>query len=514
MEMIKRTIMIIATVCSITQAGLGPYDWAYAHLNNLRDNKVVQLRIFCDKIQMQARNAAKDQAMTDFFDLSLRFSLATSDETLPPELAQKISQLNTAFQEHYIRNWLSFYDILFIDSEGEIFYSIRKEDDFRINIINNPELSPILSDCIKTRPIEEVYLDFHYYGASDEAASFFVEPVFKDNVQIGWIAMQLAINKINSIFANTETLGQSSETFLVNRQGYMLTESNFIREDTILKTKLDKGNIEPKFQERRGNRFVTDYRGFKVLTSFEVFDFAGIQWLVVAKIDQAQITTEHYQQHHSFFNSLISDYLNSNAITEQHGTRLATESHTLRQVDMDEFIRADHKEMLQTIGVSTCTAVIAMYPGKFGYLAHVSPLDKVYGGDSTDLVGSITERIKTYDIYKYERPYVKFVIVAKHLNSLNAIVDKLVAEGFLLSQISIMYYPQARHARVIYDYTNDQLAVEWLLDQETNKSCFQNADFSHNIGSIVKQCIEAQDKHYLTIADVKQPNNTDKNIGG
>ena len=63
---------------------------------------------------------------------------------------------------------------------------------------------------------------------------------------------------------------------------------------------------------------------------------------------------------------------------------------------------------LQTLGVSTCTAVIATYPGKFGYMAHVSPLDSVYGGNVTDLVGLITKKIKTYDIYKYERTICSF----------------------------------------------------------------------------------------------------------
>ncbi len=230
----------------------------------------------------------------------------------------------------------------------------------------------------------------------------------------------------------------------------------------------------------------------------------GTKWLVVAKIDQSQITTEHFQQHNHFYNKQIAKYLSDYPVTNQQQTGINYDNKTLRQVDMDEFFRADHDEILQTFGVSTCTAVVAMYPGKFGYLAHVSPLDNVYGGNSTDLIGSITKKIKTYDIYKYERPYVKFVIVARHLNSLESIVNKLVEEGFLLSQISIMYYPQARHARVVYDYSKDKLVVEWVIEQEPKSSCYQNANSAQNIGLIVKQCIIEREEKYANISSQNQ----------
>ena len=504
MNIRKVTILLLVTALSnLSLADKGPYDWAYVHLGGVRDEKVQLLRDFCERIHTQAINASTDTGMLEFFDINQRFYQTLDKQRPTAEVAKKISLLHSAFEDRYIRNWMSFYDILFIDLNGSIFYSIRKESVYGKNLFETQLCDTPLSGCLQKKPEKEVFIDFHYYGVSQEPASFFVEPVYKNGKHSGWIVLQLAINKINSLFAGTETLGSTNEAIVVNRQGYMLTESNFVSEESILKTKLDDCNIEPKFQEKRGNRVVTDYRGFKVLTSFEVVDFLGVQWLVVVKMDESQVTTEHYIQHQAHYEKRITDYLNNsyNCMTNCEYTGL--DNKVIRQVDMDEFVRAKHDELLQTLGVSTCTAVIATYPGKFGYMAHVSPLDSVYGGNVTDLVGLIVKKIKTYDIYKYERRYVQFVIVARHLNSLQAIVDKLVHEGFLLSQISIMYNPQAEYARVAYDYSQDHLNVVWMINRRIDEKSVQDKDCAKNIGDIVKGYISRQDRKYANESPLK-----------
>ena len=492
-----KLIVIIIAFSQLVLADKSPYDWAFIHLDGVRNEKVEQLKNFCDRIHSQAQQACADHAMIEFFDLNLKFRNAAAVKTPPPEIQRKIEELNGAFEEHYIRNWLSFYDILFVDMAGNIIYSIRKECDSNNSLFSDSALDSPLTKCIKTKPVTEQFVDFHYCGVSQEPASFFVEPVYKNGKQFGWVVLQLAINKINSLFSGTEILGQTNEAIVVNRQGFMLTESNFVSDDSILKTRLDDCNIEPKFKEGSGNRIVTDYRGFTALTSFEVVEFLNTQWLVVVKMDESEITTGHYNQHQLYYNQQIADCLKETSTFPNQDSLSISDSKVIRQVDMDEFVRAKHNESLQTMGVSTCTAVLAMYPGKFGYMAHVSPLDKVYGGDATDLVGAITKKIKTYDIYKYERRYVKFVIIARHLNSLNEIIDKLVTEDFLLSQITVMYHPQAEYARVLYDYSNDNLRVSWVIDRVNDQRCIQDDKCSHNIGEIVNKCIKHQQQQYV-----------------
>ena len=482
------TLLIIVALLSFPaslRAAQAPNDWAFVRLDYARKEKVEQLKSFCDRVHGLATRAREDEVMIKFFDVNLKCFNLAQEGTPPEEFTKKTTEFRKAFNQYYIENWLAFYDILFIDTQGRIFYTIRRESDFEHSIFEGELSGTPLAQCLRNNPQEETFLDFHYYGPSDEPAAFFVEPVRRDGKHLGWLVLQCAVNKVNSLFAGAEQLGETGETFLVNHEGSMLTESSFEGNSTILEKKLSSDNIQAKFREKQGHRTVTDYRGFTALTSFEVVEFLGTRWLVVAKVDEAQITTEHFMQHRNYYGERIIRHLASLPVGASKEPFPITDRKIIR-VDMDEFVRANHGELLKTMGVSTCTAVIATYPGKFGYLAHISPLDRVYGTEGTNLLGHITKKIKTYDIYKYERRRVRFVIVTNHFNSLTNIIDKLVDEGFLLSQISVLYHPLAKCANVTYDYSQDQINVVWVLDETSANGCIHHADDTHNLDTIVK----------------------------
>ena len=478
-------LVAVLGLASSSWAEKSPYDWAFVRLDYARKEKVDQLKHFCGRIHDLASRAREDDVLAKFFEVNLKCFTLTREGTPSESFTKKTAEFRRAFNQYYIENWLAFYDILFVDKQGHVFYSIRRESDSGQTLFEGDLSRAPLARCLRDNPQEETFVDFHHYDASDEPAAFFVEPVHRDGEHLGWLVLQCAVNKINSLFAGVEQLGETGETFLVNHDGYMLTESNFEGDSTILEKKLSNENVQAKFQEKQGHRKVTDYRGFTALTSFEVVEFLGTRWLVVAKMDAAQTTTEHFMRHRNYYSERIVHDLASLPVGGGKPPFPTTDRKLIR-VDMDEFVRANHGELLKTLGVSTCTAVIATYPGKFGYLAHVSPLDKVYGTEGTNLLGHITKKIKTYDIYKYERRRVRFVVVANHFNSLANIVDKLVDEGFLLSQISVLHHPRAKCANVTYDYSKDQISVEWVLDQAAPNRLIHHGDDAHNLETVVK----------------------------
>ena len=478
-------LLTVLSLASSLHAENSPYDWAFVRLDYARKEKVEQLKRFCERVHELAARARTDQVLVEFVDINQKYYNMAQQGLSPARFESKIAEFRRALNNYYVENYLAFYDVLFVDKRGNILHSIRKESDFQRNFLEGESAPTPLAQCLQTDPREETFVDFHYYAASDEPAAFFVEPVQKDGEHLGWIVLQCAVNKINSLFAGAEQLGETGEAFVVNHQGYLLTESNFEGDSTILNKRLDNENIRTKFAQKQGHRTVTDYRGLTALTSFEVVEFLGTQWLVVAKVDEAQITTEHFMQHRKYYAEKVIHHLASLPVGRGK-ERFPTTDQKIFRVDMDEFVKANHGELLETLGVSTCTAVIATYPGKFGYLAHISPLDRVYGTGDTNLLGHITKKIKTYDIYKYERRRVRFVIVAKHFDSLINIIDKLVDEGFLLSQIRLLYHPSARCANVTYDYSQDRVTVEWPSDQPSTTRCIHHGDDAHNLETIVK----------------------------
>ncbi len=487
----KRLLLFFSIlICFLTvdiHADKSIYEWAYVNLDYSLKEKKTKLNEYMTNITQRAKELSKADIMLAFFDI-LNDYKHLSENSRPPQNAQdEINKLKKQLQKYYINNYLAFYDILFVNTEGDIFYSIRKEGDFNKNISKDEFSKCRLAETLRSNPKNETFIDYHYYSYSDEPAAFLIEPVVKNGKHLGWFVLQCAINKINSIFSGHE-LGLTEEVVMVNHDGYMLTESIFIADSTILKIKLDDRNIQPKFREKKGHRIVTDYRGFTAMTSFEVVEFMGAKWLVVAKIDMAQVLSEHFIDHNKYYHEKVSQRLNENELCNTEDEFPETEDKEIINVDIDEFLKADEHQLIQTAGVSTCTALIAAYPGKFGYMAHLSPLDKMYNQSRTDLLGHIIHNIKAYDTYMYQRRYVEFVIVANHLNSYRNILDTLLDNGFLLSQIYVIHNPNAKSVNVMFDYSKNIAYAQWELVNGRyviEKECEQN-----NLGKILKQIVE------------------------
>ena len=472
-------------------ANKGVYEWASVRLDFARKEKVRQLKRFSDRIHGLAVQAAKDSSVTACFDIGLQYAAALEKGTVPQALTAKIEELQAGFNRYYIENYFSFYDILFVDGKGRVFFTVRKEEALYTDLVKDAPSQSLLSRCLARKPEREAFVDFHHYAPSAKPAAFFVEPVRKGGHVVGWLALQCAINKVSTIFSGTEDLGRTGETFLVNQEGLMLTESNFIGDSTVLKKRLDDRNIQAKFEDRQGNRTVTDYRGYEALTSFEVVDFLKTRWLVVAKMDKDEVITHHYAQHRRYYSEKLLTHLRKTPPPSLRTASLPLAAKTLR-IDMDEFIKANNGERLQTFGVSTCTGLIASYPGKFAYMAHISPMDKIYGAAGTNLVGQMVNKIKSFDIYPCEKRAIGFAVVAPHLDSLLPIIDKLVSEGFLLSQIKVLYAPEAVSATISYDYKNDNLQVFWRLVKSSAGNQVHLLEDASRVGEIVRSVMQAE----------------------
>ena len=485
----KIVAFVISLLVLFTTAALAektPYDWAFLHLDYVCQAKVKQLKRLTDYIHQTASSAAEDETVISFFEVNRHFYLALREGNVPAAVRAEIDEVRKHFDRYYIENFIAFYDFLFVDMDGTIFYTLRKESDYQLNLMEEEVSGTPLGVNISKKPSSEVFIDFHEYGPSAEPAAFFVEPVHKNGGQIGWVVVQLSINKLNSIFASTDDLGQTGETFLVNKDGLMLTESYFKSRSTILKERLDDRNIKAKFGDRRGHRAITDYRGAQALSSFEVIEFMGTTWLIVAKVDKDEIITNHYLQHKRYYANKLLDHLTLGSFSSVQPAESANRPAALR-VDMDEFMKADNGQILETWGISTCTGLLATIPKRFAYLAHISPKDRVYGGYDTSLVDQIFKRMQSFDIYPSEKHNVVFVIVAPHLDSLINIIDRTLNEGYLLSQIKVLYNHQAESAALVFGYKIGELTVTWKMKHKSDQHSVNHLGDSIDLGRIVEK---------------------------
>ncbi len=443
---------------------------AYTLLDEIRIDKKQQLTKYLESIRQKAYSVRSDTLLISFFKVKKKYYSLQKQGNIPAQFTCAINNLKKSIQQHYLENYLSFYDILCVDISGEIFYTIRKQADYHQNIFSDTLQNTSLSKHLKTFP-RESFVDFQYYDISGEPSAFFVEPVIEKNKITGWLVLQYSINKINNIFSTTDRLGTSGEIILVNKDCYLLTDSRFSSASTILKQRLPAENIMGKYKERQGHKSVVDYRGFKVLSSFEVCSILDSEWLLIVKVNESEVYTDYYKKsspqlkntflHHlengkgTYSSSSLSQMIKNTC------TQPLFQQRKMVEVDVDEFRRVDSSEIIFTHGVSTCTAVIITLPGHFSYLAHLSVLDKQYKGTGSNLVGQILSRIFDFEIFRYELQKLQILIVAPHFYSIESTIDYLVNNGILLSQIKFMNQANARYANIFHDYVTDFTLVEW-----------------------------------------------------
>lgn len=487
----RRHIILFAALCLVgpvwSATGTTAIKTAtYERLDSIREDKRQQLLDYIAGITALAESAARDEVMLDFFRIKGRYFRLQRTTPPPPDLERRIEDLKTGIRDHYLRHYLSFYDILFVNQAGDIFHTIRRQDDYHKNLFEGELARTSLSRQLGEHPNSR-FVDFEYYAVSDEPSAFLVEPIRSGGVLEGWLVLQCSINKINNMFTEGQGLGETGEVFLVNREQYLLTESRFSKEPSILNLHLSRKNIEAKFGEGAGHKIVTDYRGHRALSSFEVCQIGNGEWLLIAKIDEAEIITEQYRKHRAEIRADLATRLR--ALPPQPSAPLRIESE-VAVVDIDEFRKATGSELLCTYGVSTCTALVVSLPGQFAYLGHISNRDVVYGGTSTDLVRHIFKRIHAFDIYDYQRRALHATIIANHVHSAVGIIDRLVDEGLLLSQITFLTAESA-YGNIIHDYREDRTLVEWTVqdDGEATRILRHGASGAPSVGSVVEDLL-------------------------
>ena len=462
-------------------------DHTYERLDSVRQQKKLQILQLFDHVQNKAEFLKNDEVMHKFFffmdALKEQGRLSNKSEN-SKELEQVINEYCRTVDQYYLQNYLDFYDILLVDKKGEIFYTVRKEDDFQKNIFTSKLADTRLAKQLMGNP-NVFFVDYHYYFPADEPAAFFVVPVIRNGNHEGWILLQYAINKLNTLMVDYQELGDTGEIYLVNQDHMILTNSRFKAEEASLRLKVDTEAVNSAFLEGEGHRLITGYRGVRVFTSYEKFSLWGTDWALVASIEEDEIITDYYLQNSGELAAPLFNYLANRPMQKFSG--LPPEG-KLSKVDIDEFKKAGNGSVLHTRGVSTCTAIAVLYPGHFAYLAHISPFDKIYGQvNLTNQLKDLVGRIKYYDIYLRELGNLRVLVVANHPNSFRTVIDKLTRYGIRLSQIFFAYNPDSKYANVTCAGNGKDTLIEWVADNEISSSFMQKTDSIESLSRAVMQ---------------------------
>ncbi|MGN7613361.1 cache domain-containing protein [Magnetococcales bacterium HHB-1] len=371
-----------------------------------------------------------------------------------------------------------FYDLLLLDTRGNIFFTVKKENDWLTNIHDPRYKKLALGRLFSHPPQETVFVDYEYYPPSKEPASFFVAPVKKDGKQLGFVAFQFAINLINEKINAHHLLGQTGEVYLVNGKRRLMTESRFFQ-NNLFKERVDTEAVKNALQRKHGEKILLDYRGKRVYSAFERLSIFGHPWIIIAEIDEDEVLSNIYMKHeeHYFKGLLKRLYGVAKVKKNDHIIKKVDSSFTQEQsirVDIHEFLKSE-KNSLVTFGASSCTVLTVNYPKRFGYMAHISPVDEVYqqsvfnfddGEKSNQLIKRLMHKIERFDIRPVEKTALRFGIFAVHNRSLQQIIRELLHHGIALSQITVAFHPEAESVNVSFDPVQQKIKSYWFMPQK------------------------------------------------
>lgn len=204
------------------------------------------------------------------------------------------SELVNLFNKAINKN--DFYDIFFIDMEGNVIYTLKRESDLGTNLLNGIYKDTNLASLYKkTRMfLDSKISNFAYYPPSHGHAAFIAHPIYYEEKIVGVLAIQFAKNRLFEIFGDKRGLGESGELFASRRN-----EHNKIVSTTPLK--YNQKSVENEFEFDKEKKLASnlaangshgvgelkDYRGVEVIAAWDYIP--SLNWGIVAKIDLDEI---------------------------------------------------------------------------------------------------------------------------------------------------------------------------------------------------------------------------------
>ncbi|TAM37525.1 PAS domain S-box protein [bacterium] len=169
------------------------------------------------------------------------------------------------------------YEFLLLDASGRV---VASSDEGSIGLDKS-------KDAYFLNARKNVFIKDAYYSEQLKERLIAVSAPFLDSSTdefIGVLVARVKMIGIDKILAESAGASKTGEVYIVNKYGYMITPSKFLK-DTFLKQKVDTLGFKNRLLDRQVTIF-PDYRGVKVLGSHMYIP--EMQWYLMAQIDEKE----------------------------------------------------------------------------------------------------------------------------------------------------------------------------------------------------------------------------------
>jgi signal transduction histidine kinase len=207
------------------------------------------------------------------------------------------------------------YNPYLIIFEGNYFYDISLDLEERDNspVLSIPD-KEALSDYLKTRN-QTAFIHEIVPGILNEISSILVGASYSSSETggIGYVLLTINQQAISDIMFEVNPhngLGESGETYLVGPDYLMRSNSRFQKDALHSTTVKTTGTIE-SFNNRSGEKKITDYRNINVFSAYSRLNVEGLNWSILAEIDvaEAMVPVENIRNNIVYLSLIIALFL-------------------------------------------------------------------------------------------------------------------------------------------------------------------------------------------------------------
>ena len=187
-----------------------------------------------------------------------------------------------------------YEDILLVDTEGTVVYTVKKGKIFGTNLAHDIEssLGVLFHQLKSAQPGQTAIADISLLDG--QPVMFLGVPIYKGTTNIGVLVYQLPLHQIEGILQVPDDMKLSSEIYLVGLDKRMRSPSLLDPTNRSLIASLN-GSVDENGVDTPGSRaalagssgvdMLTNYRGLHSVCAYAPLDVLGLNWVIIVEED-------------------------------------------------------------------------------------------------------------------------------------------------------------------------------------------------------------------------------------
>jgi methyl-accepting chemotaxis protein len=205
-----------------------------------------------------------------------------------------------------------FSDLYLVTLDGDVVYSVQKQDFFGVNILSRKYNSTNIFKLFLalrakgTKQNTTIISDFDFLGDSKTPSAYIASPITlrpTGGEPVGVLVLRVSNAKIAEVMSERSGLGQTGETYLVGQDNLFRSESRFVEalkvESAVLNpiSPVDTEATKSALEDKTETKVINDYMGKPVLSSWSPLliqnptsiNPEGIKWAFVSQISLDEV---------------------------------------------------------------------------------------------------------------------------------------------------------------------------------------------------------------------------------